>query len=415
MLHVNYADLTGRRFGGYDLLADMKRFGFDSKQVVQTKLSDNPLVLQLLDDVDLRFNSAVNAVEQRHGMNDLLPPWGSVLAKLPEFATADIVHYHIIHMNMISLLDLPRLFMLKPSVWTFHDAWPLTGHCIQPGECPGWLSGCRHCPYPDRPLKIERDVADRMWRVKRKVMADVNVDVVVASQYMLDSVRRSPITGHLPHVHRIPFGIDSSRFLPADAQTRSREVLRIPKDDFVLMFRASEDTHKGASELLQALALHRPLRPTTLLTVDRKGLLRGLSNDYRFVELGWTDGDSLARAYSACDAFAMPSHVEGFGMMALEAMAAGRPVICLEGTAVSEVTQAPLCGLAVPAGDVSALRTAIDHLSQDAQDRTKRGELGRRLVEHEYSHETYLQSLADLYTSVARRGRRRGMSSSSTA
>jgi len=155
--------------------------------------------------------------------------------------------------------------------------------------------------------------------------------------------------------------------------------------------------------LLQALARQRPLRSTTLLTVDRKGLLKGLSRDYRIVELGWTDGGSLARAYSACDAFAMPSHVEGFGMMALEAMAAGRPVICLEGTAVSEVTHAPSCGFAVPRGDVSALRAAIDHLSQHAEDRARRGELGRRLAAREYSHEGYVQSLADLYASAAAR------------
>lgn len=405
VLHVNYADLTGRRFGGYDLLADMERFGVDSKQVVQTKLSSNPLVLQLLDDLDVRFGSAVYSVEQRHGMNDVLPPWGSVLAELPEFAAADVVHYHIIHMNMISLLDLPRLFTLRPSVWSFHDAWPLTGHCIQPGECPGWLSGCHKCPYPDRPLKIDSDAADRMWRIKQRIFANLDVDVVVASQYMLDSVGRSPITAHLPRVHKIPFGIDSGRFLSDDAQARSRETLRIPGNDFVLMFRSSTDTHKGASELLEALALKHPLRSTTLLTVDRRGLLRGLSKDYRLVELGWTDGDSLARAYSACDVFAMPSHVEGFGMMALEAMAAGRPVICLEGTAVSEITQAPNCGLAVPPGEVGTLRSAIDHLSQDEEDRTKRGELGRRLAERAYSHEAYLQALSNLYTSVAARGR----------
>lgn len=404
VLHVNYADLPGRRFSGYDLLADMECFGFHSKQVVQTKLSDSPLVFELLNSSDVRLNSAVSAVEQRHGMNDLLSPWGSVLAELPEFAAADIVHYHIIHANMISLLDLPWLFALKPSVWSFHDAWPVTGHCIQPGECPGWLSGCEQCPYPDRPLRVDRDVADRMWRVKRRILADIDVDVVVASQYMLDLVRRSPITAHLSQVSRIPFGVDAAKFLPDKAQARSRRKLGIPKDDFVLMFRSSMDEHKGTAELLNALSLQRPPRPTTLLTVDRKGLLGGLSGHYRVVELGWTDGDSLACAFSACDVFAMPSHVEGFGMMALEAMAAGRPVICLEGTAVSEITHAPICGFAVPPDDVGALRAAVDHFSLDAGDCAKRGALGRRLAGREYGHEGYLQSLAGLYTSVRTRG-----------
>lgn len=405
VLHVNYADLTGRRFSGYDLLADMERFGVDSKQVVQTKLSENPRVIPLLDDADVRLSSALYEVEQRHGMNNLLPPWGKLLAALPWFAAAGVVHYHIIHMNMVSLVDLPYLFTLKPSVWTFHDAWPITGHCIQPGECTAWLNGCRHCPHLDRPLRMERDTADRMWRVKRHVLAKADVDVVVASNFMLEQVRRSPITAHLPRVHTIPFGVDVGKSLRDSEQATSRDVLGIPRDHFVLMFRASVDRHKGMFELLDALGLHRPLRPTTLLTVDHQGLPKGLANDYRLLELGWADGDLLARAFSACDVFAMPSHVEGFGMMALEAMAAGRPVISLEGTAVSDLTDAPSCGLAVPPGDRQALRAAIDHLSENAEDRRRRGTLGRRLALREYSHETYLQSLAQLYESVAARVR----------
>ncbi|MRR38460.1 hypothetical protein EG829_28195, partial [bacterium] len=133
VLYVNNVDLQGRRFNGYDLLSDLQSRGVEGRQVVLTKLSDNPRVTPLLrSGRDEVFNVALHDVERQHGMDNLLFPWGRVLRELPEFAEADVVHYHLIHNDMVSLLDLPELFSRKPSVWTFHDPWAMTGHCIHP-------------------------------------------------------------------------------------------------------------------------------------------------------------------------------------------------------------------------------------------------------------------------------------------
>ncbi len=406
VLHVNNVDLQGRRFNGFDLTTDLRPFGITGKQAVLTKLSRSPDVVSVLNGLaDERLAVALRRVEQRHGMNGLLLPWGRIIAELPEFRMADVVHYHLIHNNVLSLFDLPDLFRRKPSVWTFHDPWPLTGHCIYVRECPGWTDGCTTCPFPDRPFPIVGDGARRMWAVKKAVYSEIDPDVIVASEFMLDLVKRSPLTSHFDRVHLIPFGIKSDQFLSDSAKAASRRCLHIPDDHFVLFFRSTDNEVKGLASLIEALRSHPPSRPTTLVTVEKKGLLKDLEKDFNVIELGWVENQSLyLSVFSACDLFLMPSIAEAFGLMALEAMAAGRPVVCFEGTALPAVTHAPECGIAVPMGDAKALRAAIDRMMCDSGEARERGALGREIARTEYAYDTYLRGLASLYESVLARG-----------
>ena len=405
VLHVTDVDLPARHFNGYDLIDDLATRGIDTTQAVLRKESRNPRVISLFAGRgDEELQARLQEVERRHSINNLLYPWGQVLAETPEFRDADIVHYHLIHNRVISLYDLKWLFDRKPSVWTFHDPWPMTGHCVHPMGCDGWLRGCDPCPFLDREFPIVHDRAGEMWRAKQRIFADLAVDVVVASQWMRDMVARSALTSHFENVHLIPFGIDTRSFVPDDQKATSRQRLGIREDDFVVLFRANPWEAKGLSYIVEALAAKRPSRPTTLLTVDRRGLLKELRHGYRIVDLGWVDDDTIyPLAFSACDVFVMPSMAEAFGLMAVEAMAAGRPVISFEGTAVPAITHAPECGIAVPAGDVRALRIAIDRLAEDPADARLRGDVGRRIAAEVYGHERYLDSMAGLYRSIMAR------------
>ena len=402
VLHVTDIDLPARRFNGYDLLDDLTTRGINGKQAVLKKLSDNPDVVGLFTgpgDDDLQHR--LQEVERRHSINNLLIPWGRLLAETSEFKDADVVHYHLIHNQVISIYDMKWLFGMKPSVWTFHDPWPLTGHCVHPMGCEGWLSGCDPCPFLDRLFPLAHDHADRLWRAKQRVFSEIDLDVVVASSWMLDMVRRSSLTAHFEHVNLIPFGVDTRAFVPDDEKRNSRRRLGISEDDFVVLFRASSWEVKGLTHIIDALEARPPARPTTLLTVDGRGLLNGLRREYRVVDLGWVDDvDLYPLIFSACDVFLMPSLAEAFGLMAVEAMAAGRPVISFEGTALPAVTHAPECGIAVPAGDSIALRAALDRLADDPSEAARRGRLGREIVAQEYGFEKYLDALAELYGSV---------------
>lgn len=406
ILHVNYVDLSGRRFNGYDLMHDLRVRGISGKQAVLTRLSDDADVVPLLEGpLDEQLRDLLVRVEEHYSMNNLLPPWGQILRETEAFRAADAVHYHLIHGGMLSLLDLPELMSAKPSVWTFHDPWPLTGHCVHPPDgCQGWISGCSPCPHLEAMFPLHDDRAGQLWSIKRQVFLQTDVDIVVASDFMLDMVRTSPLTQHLDRVHLVPFGIDATLFLPEDHKAASRISLGIPADDFVLLFRSADTSFKGLSHIRDALSLRRPDRPTTLLTVDQKGLMGRIADDFNIIELGWVEDPNLyPRLFSACDVFLMPSTAESFGLMALEAMAAGRPVVCFAGTAVESVVHAPSCGIAVPLGDAKALRVAVDELAADPAEAARRGAVGRRLAAERYSHGTYLNAMSALYESVVAR------------
>jgi glycosyltransferase involved in cell wall biosynthesis len=217
-------------------------------------------------------------------------------------------------------------------------------------------------------------------------------------------VRRSPVTSHLENVHLIPFGLDTRSYAPDDAKASSRRRLQVSEDDFVVLFRTSSWDVKGMSYIIDALGASQPTRPTTLLTLGERGLVQALQRDYRIVEMGWVDDEALyPLVFSASDVFLMPSLAEAFGLMAVEAMAAGRPVVCFEGTALPAVTHAPECGIAVPAGDASALRASVDRLASDPSEGARRGGLGRSIVAEDYGFERYLDSMAQMYRSVLSR------------
>lgn len=405
VLQVNSTDLDGRRFNGYDLISDLEGRGVSCQQAVLTKRSNNPAVFHLWKGhVDEGIHYALSRIENEHSMFDLLFPWLRLLTEREEFLSADVVHYHLIHNQMTSLFDLPWLFRLKPSVLTLHDPWFFTGHCVYPRSCQRWLKGCGECPTLDAIFPMTQDNTEQMWRIKRDVFAQLDVDIVVASDHMRDMVRRSPVAGHLERVHLIPFGVDPAMYLPDAARTESRRALGIPENDFVILFRSTTSPYKGLQYLIEALVSRPPARATTLLAVDQRHLLGRLSNAYNVIELGWVDDDAThARMYSAADVLAMPSTAEAFGLMALEAMAAGRPIVSFEGTSLPSVTRAPDCGIAVPMADAAALRDALDMLALHPDEASRRGQLGRRLATEVYGHERYLASIANLYRAVHER------------
>jgi len=96
----------------------------------------------------------------------------------------------------------------------------------------------------------------------------------------------------------------------------------------------------------------------------------------------------------------MPSVAESFGLMAVEAMSCSLPVVVLEGTALPSVTFAPNCGLSLKKGDTGGLVETIERLRMSPEERDRRGQKGRRIVEEYYDINIYNTRLINLYRSV---------------
>jgi D-inositol-3-phosphate glycosyltransferase len=141
-------------------------------------------------------------------------------------------------------------------------------------------------------------------------------------------------------------------------------------------------------------------RKVLLLCIQKQGLVAKYSKEVESIELPWTnDIYNLGTFYEAADLFAMPSSVESFGMMALEAMSSGVPVITVGNTAASEVTECP--ELEVHLDDL--VGQIANRITWAIDNKAKCQELGvraRARAEVKFSLEDYLGNLKNMYEKV---------------
>jgi glycosyltransferase involved in cell wall biosynthesis len=174
------------------------------------------------------------------------------------------------------------------------------------------------------------------WKIKRFALRHTRGVIVVASEWMKRRVEESRIAPHL-ECRVIPLGVDTQVFRPRD-RAESRLALGIDPNAHVVAFRdaGTGERFKNSALLVEALRRYVPTRKTYVLCFQTSETARQLAGQYEVVDLGWVrTGEDAARAYAAADLFLMPSRAEAFGLMAVEAMACGLPVIVADGTALS--------------------------------------------------------------------------------
>ncbi len=197
----------------------------------------------------------------------------------------------------------------------------------------------------------------------------------------------------------IPFGIDESRWSdlsrrPLDAAPRAVFIGRLVK-------------YKGLDVLLRALERVPDLRLDIVGTGPEGPRLRTLTQALALADrvrfLGECPDDDLPRRMAEADFLVLPSVSveEMFGLVALEAMAAGRPVITTAvPTGVREVNVPGETGLEVPVHDVRSLAEALDTLARDPFMREKMGEAGRHRVERYFTRQLMAERHLALYERV---------------
>jgi len=149
---------------------------------------------------------------------------------------------------------------------------------------------------------------------------------------------------------------------------------------------AASERYKGADELIGAVAQLRSAFPGLHLVAvgggdDLLGLQKlasqfGVADCVHFLEC--VSREELAGCYARADVFALPSTGEGFGLVFLEAMAFGRPVVAAACGGTIDLVEDGVNGLLVPPRDTARLAQALGRLLRDG---ALLGELGRRVAE----------------------------------
>ncbi|HEX2092013.1 MAG TPA: glycosyltransferase family 4 protein [Longimicrobiaceae bacterium] len=231
--------------------------------------------------------------------------------------------------------------------------------------------------------------------------------VTVISSYTAERLRRS-VPGVRPVV--IPFGatVEPPRE-PLPLAVANQD----PDRPFELLFVGRLVERKGVHVLLDALGRIDASRPVRLRVVG-DGPARGVLEERaerlgvvgRVVFEGFVSTEELAERFAACDAFVLPAvwdakgDTEGLGVVLLEAMTYGKPVIASAAGGIVDIVRDGCNGFLVPPGDPDALAGAITACMADPDRRRRLGLQGREDVAAGFSWPVIVDRLVSLYSAV---------------
>lgn len=274
----------------------------------------------------------------------------------------DIIHLHNLHGYYLHIPLFCRYLKeeYKGRVyWTFHDCWPVTGHCAYfiSANCDKWKMECQKCPKKtEYPISFLLDGSKRNFRMKQKWFAAIpNLTIMTPSEWIRDIVKDSFLnTKRVEVVHN---GIDLSVFHPQNDEA-IWEKYHVPSGNRVLLGVANIWNARKGLDDFGALAEVLPDEYHIVLVGLTKRQIRKLPDHITGIER--TDNlEELVKIYSGADVFINPSLEESFSLVTVEAMACGTPVIVLNTSAVKELVD-DRCGLVLsehrPQDYISAIR-----------------------------------------------------------
>lgn len=217
----------------------------------------------------------------------------------------------------------------------------------------------------------------------------------------------------------IPPGVDVSHFYPIPPD-EAKEFIGVPPCDRMLLFVGRIEPLKGIDTLIEAIALIKgqglfkdsgicltiiggdPDVSEEMMTSEM-ARLKELCDRYGLGDLitflGKHDQDTLPYYYSAAEVVVMPSQYESFGMVALEAMACGTPVLASEVGGLAFLVRDGETGFTIPAGDPDALAARLSAIINNQDMRQCMGEQAANLAQG-YDWHIIVEQIMQLYKDV---------------
>ncbi|MCG5434364.1 glycosyltransferase family 4 protein [Mycobacterium sp. MYCO198283] len=325
----------------------------------------------------------VAAAEDPHAFtfSDDLMAWtlamghAMVRAALAAAFRPDVVHAHD------WLVAHPALTLAE-----FHGV-PLvsTLHATEAGRHAGWISGA-----------VSRQVhALESWLARSS-------DALIACSQSMRAEIADLFGPDLPRVTVIPNGIDVAGWPFALRRPRTGPAR--------LLFVGRLEYEKGVHDAIAALAQVRRTHPGTTLTIAGAGTQRDwlvdkarkhkVHSSVRFV--GQLDQPALLAALHSHDGAVLPSFYEPFGIVALEAAAAGCPLVVSDVGGLGEAVVHGHTGLCAPPKDIGALAAAIRELLDDPDAAQQRAVAARDRLTAEFAWPSVAQRTAEVYGSAKR-------------
>lgn len=291
-------------------------------------------------------------------------------------------HYQLAPFLLMSASAPPGTSIIHTNSWN--------GFAFRRTEIP--LVVTEHLNVFDPLYRPHKNLAQRVYHealIRRFVSASFQAAsaITAVSRFVASSLSKT-------------LGVHSARAIPnwIDIKTFSRldEDGYHGQRPFRLLFVGNLSKRKGAdllAPIMRELGREFELRFTS-------GLRQTISvrAENNMVPLGRvTDDSELAKAYRQCDAFLFPSRFEGFGLVALEAMACGKPVIATNSSSLPEVVENGVGGTLCPPEDTRAFVAACRELAGNPKLLRQYGEAARHRAVELFSEELIIPQYIKLY------------------
>ncbi|MCQ6274674.1 glycosyltransferase [Bacillus sp. V3B] len=309
-------------------------------------------VIKIGSNMDNYIHVAKSRLLDRHGFGSGKATM-DFINKIDEL-NPDIIHLHNIHGYYINieLLFAYLRKVNKPVIWTLHDCWAFTGHCshFDYVGCEKWKTGCYNCPQKSQyPASALLDNSKKNFLNKKELFTGLkNMTIVTPSKWLANLVKESFLEEYPVKV--INNGIDLDVFKPTNSNFREEFGLQ---NKFIILGVATNWGMRKGYKYFLDLSSRIPDDEVIVLV----GLTEKQVNNLPSNIIGITRTDStkeLAEIYSLVDVFVNPTVEEVMGLVNVEALACGTPVITFN-TGGSIETVDEDCGFIVGKGNLDEL------------------------------------------------------------
>ena len=342
-----------------------------------------------------------------------------VLKRLHQAEPFDVIH---VHLPLASFTSKEFKFMeqnIAPVCCSLHGSWLGEKQGViraaKAGESATWLN--------------PNDLAIRLtakWYSRYEKAGLLNTSISVANSL---STLKEFAEWYAPekqyNAKVILWGCDHKVFRPANMDDEEEQLAHEKirhqyncDDEEALSHKASTDTpmllavgrlvaRKGYMTLLRAMPNILGKHPDAKLVIIGRGHMKSklmkeakkLSiSDSVFIESGMSF-DDLAQHFRSADLVVYPSYYEGQGLIPLESMSSGTPVVTVDMAPLTEMVDDTVGGL-FESGNSQDLAKTVNNMLSDAQGRSMKAEAGRKLVLSKYTYEHNANDFLQIYQSI---------------
>ena len=304
----------------------------------------------------------------------------------------DVINLHNIHdhyLNYRLLFDYLNHTDVKV-VWTFHDCWAMTGHCMHfvTKNCERWKTGCHDCLMKGEYPKSVLDRSKQNWELKKRLFTDnTNLTIVAVSDWIAEFVQESYLKDK--RIEVIHNGCDIKTFKPLP-RTESNKFRIIAVSSVWYPNKGELDIYKLRTMLRKD---EYEITMVGLSAEQVKNLPKGIRGIQRTQNV-----QELAQLYSEADVLINPTYEDNFPTVNIEALACGTPVITYKTGGSPEAVDSKT-GVVIEQGNLNALANAIIQM----KDKPLSSADCRKRAEEFFDKDKCFEKYVELYEELVKR------------